>query len=315
MTRAHLIGLTLAAGIAASIPIRAQLPSRYSVPRTEHGHPDFQGVWATWFVTMLERPPGVASLIASPDQAKALVAGIRANVPSVVDPDFQIENVDQLARVKGELRTSIIVDPPDGRMPFTKAGLELSAAVDRRFEQDFDGPEARPLVERCLENLNYAPIRTVPVLLPRQIVQTRDHVLLMAEDAIGLRVIHLKGQPPPENIRSVEGYSAGRWEGDTLVVETTHLRAAFPARDVIGRPLVISPNTKITERFTRVSETELVYRYTVEDRDLYTRPWSGEFSMTRFDGGVFEYACHEGNYSLPNILRGGQIKAASQAGK
>jgi hypothetical protein len=137
----------------------------------------------------------------------------------------------------------------------------------------------------------------------------------MSEDAIGLRVIHLRPQAPPDAIRSVEGYSAGRSEGDTLVVETTHRRAGHPAREVIGRPLVISPNTKITERFTRVSDRELFYRFTIEDAALYTQPWSGEFSMTRFDGRVFEYACHEGNYSLPNSLRGGQAEAAKKAGK
>jgi hypothetical protein len=137
--------------------------------------------------------------------------------------------------------------------------------------------------------------------------------VIFSEDAVGLRVIHLRGEPPSDRIRSVGGYSAGRWEEETLVVRTTHLRADYPARTVIGRPLVISPRTTITERFTRVSPTELFYRFTVEDDQLYTRPWSGEFSMTRHDGAVYEYGCHEGNYSLPNSLRGGQAEASRRS--
>ena len=156
-------------------------------------------------------------------------------------------------------------------------------------------------------------MRAVPVLLPRQIVQTRDHVIISSEDSAGVRVIHLGGERPPDVMRSVGGYSVGRWENDTLVVETTHLRADDPARSGTSRPLLFSPRTRIIERFTRVSPTELFYRFTVEDDELYTRPWTGEFSMTRHDGPIYEYACHEGNYSLPNILRGGQAEAARLA--
>jgi hypothetical protein len=315
MIRAHLARLTLAAGIAASASVGAQQPARYTAPRTEHGHPDFQGFWATEFLTMLERPPFVQDLVVNPEQAKQIVATFRSGAPAVVDPDFQLHDIQELAKVKGDYRTSIIVDPVDGRMPFTQAGLDVAAAVERRANQEFDGPEQRPLAERCLENLGYAPMRSVPVFLPRQIVQTREYVAIMSEDAIGLRVIRLTGAAPAGSLPSVEGWSAGQWDGETLVVETTRLRAGHPAREVDGRPLVISPNTKITERFTRVSDRELFYRFTVEDAALYTQPWSGEFSMARFDGRVFEYACHEGNYSLPNILRGGQLEAAKKAGK
>jgi hypothetical protein len=157
-------------------------------------------------------------------------------------------------------------------------------------------------------------MRALPVLLPRQIVQTRDHVVIMSEDAVGLRLIHLNGAPRPASMRTVEGYSVGRWEGDSLVVQTTHLRTDDPARTVRGRPILLSGSSRITERFTRVSDTELFYRFTVEDAGLYTRPWSGEFSMTRHDGPTYEYGCHEGNYSLPNSLRGGQAEAARLAG-
>jgi hypothetical protein len=302
--------LALLASIATSPAAFAQQPQRYAVPRTEDGHPDFQGVWATKFVTMLERVPGVENLVVSPEQAQALALKIRSMLPAVIDPQVQLDDVRQLAMVKGEYRTSVIVEPPNGRLPYTKAGMDLAGRIGARDSQKFDNPEERPLSERCLENLGYAPIRTVPVFLPRQIVQTRDHVLLLSEDAVGLRIIHLAGQPRPDSLRSDEGYSVGRWEGDTLVVQTTHFRAEDPARTVAGRPILLTPRTKITERFTRASATELFYQFTVEDPELYTQPWTGEFSLTPHDGPLYEYACHEGNYSLPNTLRGGQAAAA-----
>jgi hypothetical protein len=230
-----------------------------------------------------------------------------AKLPAVIDPDVHLLNVNRLALVKGEYRTSIIVEPRDGRLPFTQAGRELAERMARRHNEEFDHPEQRPLAERCLENLVYPPIRTVPVFLPRQIIQTRDHVVIWAEDVPGVRIIHLGGEPPTPVLASLAGFSRGRWEGDTLVVETTHIRTDEPARSTVGpRPLLLTPRSKITERFTRVSASELFYRYTVEDNELYTQPWSGEFSMTRFDGPMFEYACHEGNYSLPNSLHGGK---------
>lgn len=312
MSYTRLTPVVLLACLSGTIPGFAQ-HRHYAVARTEHGHPDFQGVWTTAFLTMLERPPGVANLVASPEQAEGLVEAIRANAPAVVDPDFHLHDIRQLAMVKGQYRTSVIVDPEDGRLPFTKAGLDLAAWVEARDNHKFDNPEQRPLAERCLENLGYAPMRSVPVLLPRQIVQTRDHIVISSEDSAGVRIIHLGGQVPPEGLRTIGGYSIGRWENDTLVVETTHLRADDPARSVVGRPLVLTRRSKITERFTRVSPTELFYRFTVQDGELYTRPWSGEFSMTRHDGPTYEYACHEGNYSLPNILRGGQAEAARRA--
>ena len=305
--------LVLLAFAAASPAVLAQdHHHQYKVPRTEFDHPDFQGNWSTAFLTTLERPAGVETLVATPEQAEALVAGIRKMMPAVVDPDVQIHDLKHLALVKGEYRTSMIVDPPDGRIPFTQAGLELAARVKARDAQ-FDNPEERPLQERCLEGIGDAPIRTVPVVLPYQIVQTRDYVVIFSEGPAGLRTIPLNHQAPPAEIRSIAGYSAGHWEGDTLVVRTTNLRADNPARGVIGRALVISRATTIVERFTRVSDTELFYQFTVEDPDLYTQPWTGEFSLTRFDGQLFEYACHEGNYSLANILRGGRAEEARRA--
>jgi hypothetical protein len=303
----RLAPLVILACLSSTLPISAHDRDRYAVPRTEHGHPDFQGNWATSFLTPLERPDGASSLVVTPEQARILVAAIRARIPAVIDPDVQLHDIQQLTMVKGEYRSSVIVHPEDGRLPFTQKGLELAAQVEAR-NKTYDDPEQRPLAERCLENLGYAPMRALRVVLPRQIVQTREAVVISSEDSAGPRVIHLGGTPPPDALRGIEGYSIGRWDGDTLVVETTHFRADDPARGVAGRPLLLSRRSKVTERFTRVSPTELFYRFTVEDDELYTRPWTGEFSMTWFDQPIYEYACHENNYSLTNVLRGGRAQ-------
>jgi hypothetical protein len=301
------LSLVLLVYLTSTLPLSAGNGGRYTVPRTEHGHPDFQGIWATSFLTTLERPAGVANLVARPDEAVKIAAAVRAKMPAVIDPDVQLHDIRQLARVKGEYRTSIIVDPEDGRLPFTQKGIELAASIEAR-NNVYDDPEQRPLAERCLENLAYAPIRALRVTLPRQIIQTRDSIVISPEDSSGARVIHLGGHAPAEVLRSISGYSVGRWEGDTLAVETTNMRADDPARSVAGRPLLLSRRSKVTEWFTRVSPTELFYRFTVEDDELYTRSWSGEFSLTRFDQPIYEYACHENNYSLTNILRGGRAQ-------
>ena len=184
--------------------------------------------------------------------------------------------------------------------------------MEARNEKSFDDIEVRPLAERCLENMGYAPIRTVPVFLPRQIVQTRDSVVISSEDSAGVRVIHLGGPEPPASLTSVGGI--GRPLGERHPRGGDHPPARRrSARSHAGRPLLLSRRSRIVERFTRVSPTELFYRFTVEDDQLYTRPWTGEFSMARHDGPIYEDACHERNYSLPNILRGGQAEAARLA--
>ena len=153
-------------------------------------------------------------------------------------------------------------------------------------------------------------MRVLPIHFPRQIVQTRDHLVIQLEDAAGLRILRLAETVPANTQPSVEGYSLARWEGDVLVVNTSHLLAVDPMRENFGRPVLISPATQIEERFERVSDTELVYRYTVTDPELYTEPWSGEFSLEWHDGPIYEYACHEGNYSMSGILLGGRAEAA-----
>jgi hypothetical protein len=309
----RLICVALVSSTVLSASAVGQTDKPYAVPRTEDGHPDFQGGWATQFITTLERPTGVEHLVADPEQARALVETIRSQLPSLIDPDVTTwTNISQLALVKGEYRTSVIVEPADGRMPLTQAGVDLSARIAVRNAQEFDHPEQRPLFERCMQNYGAPPI--IAAVSFHQIVQTRDHVVIVTEGPVGVRIIHLGGQPPPDALRTVEGYSTGQWEGDTLVVQTTHLRGEDPARLAVPRPLLLSRHSRITERFTRVSETELFYQFTIDDGELYIHPWVGEFSFRWHDGPIYyEFACHEGNYSLPNILRGGQAAAARGA--
>jgi hypothetical protein len=309
----RLICVALVTSTALAAPAVGQTAKPYAVQRTADGHPDFQGVWGTLHLTLLERPQGVEHLVADPEQARAVVETIRRSLPSLIDPDFHIWNISQLALVKGEYRTSLIVEPADGRMPLTQAGVDLSARIRVRDAQEFDHPEQRPLLERCLKNYGAPPIITGGVFTPYQIVQNREHVVIVTEGPVGVRIIRLGGQPPADAMRTVEGYSTGQWEGDTLVVQTTHLRGADPAHFAVPRPLLLSRHSRITERFTRASQTELFYQFTVEDSELYTRPWAGEFSFQRHDGPIYEFSCHEGNYSLPNILRGGQAEAARRA--
>ena len=250
MTIMHLrLTFVALASLATSATGFAQPIEPYAVPRTAHGHPDFQGVWATEFLTTLERPSGVESLVANPEQAQALAATIWSQLPDVLDPQVHQDDTRQLAMVKGEYRTSVIVEPENGQLPFTQAGLDLAAWSLDRDTQLFDRPDQRPLVERCLESFGYPPMRTIPIFLPRQLFQTRDHVVIVTEDQVGLRIIRLEGEPPPDRLRSFGGHSTGHWEGDTLVVRTTHLRAEDPARFVIGRPLLLGRDSTITERF------------------------------------------------------------------
>ncbi len=148
----------------------------------------------------------------------------------------------------------------------------------------------------------------IPYYLNHDLVQTADYVAIVSEDSVPVRVIHLDGKTRPNAIRTYQGHSVGRWEGKTLVVETTHFRGDNLGRAHIGRPIVLSDDARVVERFTRVSDTELNYRYTVEDANYWTEPWRGEFSFALSDQLRYEYACHEGNHhGLIAALRGGRV--------
>lgn len=293
--------------------VMAQLDESYTAPRNEYGQPDLQGVWATEFVTLLERPDGVEGLIVSAEAMPLMVAAFQGNIPDNIDPDVSLQNIGTLAMVKGEYRSSILVSPEDGQLPLNDAGLEMVNWSAEREVTLFDHPEQRSRVERCLESWSFPPIRTLPVMFAHQFVQTPEHIMIGSEDSVSLRVIYMNDKKPPPAWASYQGQSLGHWEGDTLVVETANFLDDDPSRAVFGRPLVMSAGAKVMERFTRVSESELFYQFSVDDPTYYTEPWSGEFSFALDSGHTYEYSCHEGNYSTAGILRGGQMEMARLA--
>ncbi len=280
----------------------------YAPPRTPDGRPDFQGWWDTRFLTPVERPDGIKSTIVAPEQAKEVSDLLRANPPKVSDPDFDHYDLSNLAKVRGTFRSGLIVDPADGHIPFSKDGLAESGEIDRMLDTNYDGPETRDTSERCLVGLIAAPMRPIPISMPMQLVQTPDAVVFTLEDVEGVRVIPLKGDPQPDLIRTLDGHSAGRWEGDTLVVETTHFRPDSVFRTHIGRTIVLGRDSRVTERFTLASDDELVYQATITDAAFYTQSWTMEFSLIRTKDRPYEYACHEANYSLANMLKHGRVE-------
>ena len=301
----RIIATTLIACFVGSLSFAqsSDTDDTYRAPRTEDGHPDFQGVWSTRFHTSLERPEGLP-LVLLPEQAAGFAQAVAGSLEGNADPDIDRLGPPVLAAVNGESRSSVIVYPDNGVLPYNELGAQRSAHV--YFEGvGYDGPEQRPGVERCTEAWGSPPMRAFMYQLFHGIVQTTDTIAIVSEEVAALRVIHMDGKSRPDVIRGFEGYSVGHWEGDTLVVETTHFSDAHPERASTGRPMLISSEARVTERFTRTSETELNYQYSVDDPKYYTESWRGEFSFILEESDhIYEYACHEGNYSMVGALRG-----------
>jgi hypothetical protein len=270
---------------------------------------DLEGVWTSATYTDLQRPKELPRLVLTPAEAEAFEAPRRALnglLPSSDDVG-QAENefVDRgqgLARVKGEIRSSWIVDPPDGRIPWS------AWALARRLDvmppvQGLDNPEERTGPERCLASVNGGvPMVGAPDANLFQIVQPPGAVVIVSEKYHDARIIRFDdGRPRRPAPRSWLGESVGRWEGDTLVVDTAGFREGVTSR---GSLMFGTGETRVRERFTRLGPRELFYEFTMTDPVLFTRPWRAEMSFPAVKQQVFEYACHEGNYSLPGILAG-----------
>jgi hypothetical protein len=290
-----------------------------TIPRTPDGRPDFQGAWTTPWTTTLERDASFPALVASYEQgaklSNAYISRLHENDPLGAT---YIWDLDGPLRVNGELRSSLIIDPPDGRLPYTPEGRARRAAFSPFAGED--NIEQRALNERCLmAGSGYAPFLTIPASNLRQVVQTRDHVVFFTEAFGQLRLIPLDGRSGPAIPRG--GSSKGRWDGDTLVVETSRFPQTDRMRFAPLSTFAISPATRITERFKFQNSNEILYRFTVEDASLYTRPWTAESLLRRSSDRVFEFACHEANYGLANILLGARVaeeraaKAKEQKGK
>jgi hypothetical protein len=315
----------------------------WTVPRTPDGHPDLQGFWTNATFTPLERPDGVTKEFYSPEEAAdrekregARLAG-QAEAPATpgewlaagpgavprpgtvadVHYDFSQFGLDRsqsaLART---LRTALIVDPPDGKIPpLTSQGRQLAAARAKAREQlggRWDSAQSNELDDRCIIMGGGPPMLPQPYNSNYQIVQGADHVMVLVEMLHDARVIPLDSRPQvSRNIRQWMGSSRGRWEGETLVVETTNFtdKTAFRGS---------GEHLRVVERFTRIAEDTLLYRFTLDDPTTWTRPWTAEIPMQKTIGPIFEFACHEGNYGLYNSLSGARAeekKAAAEAAK
>jgi hypothetical protein len=345
---------------APAAPARADAPGR----RTADGHPDFQGVYDIATTTPLERPaeakgrPTLTNEEAaaaeaydrqheaqdaapiSGDRKAPAVGGERVATKTWLEQveqfagggtggynRFWLEQGRELVKVDGQTRSSILIDPPDGKMPPMKPEARQrnarlrAAAVDPSASEGatasgppgaFDGPESRPLAERCLLGFNST---AGPPSLPnyfynnlKQIVQTRDTVLILNEMVHDARVVRIGGKHVPPTIRSWMGDSIGWWEGDTLVVDTTNFT---------GKTQFNGSNDQlhVVERIRRTDANTLLYRFTIEDPSTWDRAWTGEYPWKATKDQVYEYACHEGNYAMGGMLRGARQKEAEDAAK
>ncbi|MEZ5936957.1 MAG: hypothetical protein R3C52_01905 [Hyphomonadaceae bacterium] len=275
----------------------APVASQADIPRTGDGHPDFQGVWASRWLTPVERPADATALVASPDEAQRLVRLIleRAANPAQMDPELAFPEGNSLAKVRGEYRTSLVVEPSDGKLPFRDAGRRAL----RAYISGADNPEQRMTTERCLGGTGWAPLQIRTASMLRRFVQTDDHVVIHSEAYSDLRIIPIGGAWQPDAIRPPTGDSIAHWEGDALVVDTRNFDEGMATHGIVT---VLSPDARITERFEYASPDELVYRYTVNDPAYYSEPWTAEYSFVRTRDEIYEFACHEGNYSLTHML-------------
>jgi hypothetical protein len=208
---------------------------------------------------------------------------------------------DRGTKVISSRRTSLIVDPSDGRIPVLTPEAQRRVQEARAWtaEHSTDGPEGRSLPERCiLWTTAGPPMLPGPYNNNFQIFETRDQVVILNEMIHDARVIPLDGSPHlASNVRLWMGDSRGHWEGHTLVVDTTNFSGKFSFRGS-------DENLHLTERFTRVSPDTLLYEFTVDDPTAFTRPWTAQIPVTKTKGPIFEYACHEGNYAMTDILAG-----------
>jgi hypothetical protein len=322
------IGLIVIFALAASADSRLSAQQRGaakpSIPRTPDGRPDLQGSWSFATVTPFERPGELGDkttlseaevqqieeqAAARNKQDEGRQRGTAADVSRAYN-DFWY---DRGTRVAGTRQTSIVIDPPDGRIPALTADAQarISArAAARKQRGPADGPEDRSLGERCILGFNAGP-PFVPSAYNNnvQIVQTRDHVVVTTEMVHDARIVPIDGRSHlPSSVRLWMGDSRGRWEGDTLVVETTNFSDKNLYRNA-------TPNLKLVERFSLTPEGLLLYEFSINDPATWTRPWTGRVPLEKLDGEIYEYACHEGNLGMEGILKGARADDRAAAGQ
>lgn len=312
---------------------------RWSVPRTEHGHPDLHGNWTNPFLTPLERPPGLGLQRAyTEEEANALVARALASDAqrqAPLDPDRSApvagarigqqadgnfeSTATELAFIDGEYRTSYIIDPPDGRLPYLTDAVNRDIFGIRRSQgfAGYDGPENLSPQDRCLgastplpllrvfaetESGNPAgdnPVRNI------QIVQNRDYVVILLEYFGLVRIIRLSDSHLPDQGAKWMGDSIAYYENDSLIVHSTHFRQEHSTQFLRS-----SDQFEVDEKFTRMSASEILFEFTVTDPKIYSQPFTAQLLLRKMspDQKLYEYACHEGNYSLPSIMRAARMQ-------
>jgi hypothetical protein len=285
---------------------KSETSTRSAIPRTADGKPDFQGNWTNATYTPVERPAEFKDReFFTADEAAAYARRANDRFLSQPDDDAHYDNSiwmsEKLPKGMTTLRTSIVVDPADGRIPpLNEEGRKRNAdrAAARRLVGQYDSAQARGLSERCIYWAHEGP-----PLMPTgynsnlQIFQAPGEFVVIPEMMPVARVVPLDGRPHIGSaIHNLRGDSRGWWEGDTMVIQTTNFtdRTAFRQS---------SEHLKVTERFTMTDADTIRYQFTVDDPHTWDRPWSGEYPMKRTNDGIYEYACHEGNYGMPNILR------------
>ena len=314
---ASLVGVVLLIAVAAESPLAGQ--KKWTPAHTPDGQPDLQGIWGFATITPLERPSELAGkqfftekeAVEYEKQFLTRNNRDRRDGPTEADVSRAYNDFwwDSGNKVVSTRRTSLITDPPDGKLPALTAAAQKRAAdrADARRLHPTDGPENRPLAERCLIWGTAGP----PILPSAynnniRIVQGAGYVAIFNEMIHDVRVVPLDGRPHlPQNIRLWMGDSRGHWEGNTLVVDTTNFtdKTNFRGAD---------ENMHLIERFTRASDDTLIYQFTVDNETAFTRSWSAEVPLTKSPAPMFEYACHEGNYSLLNVLAGARAEEKAE---
>ena len=325
-THAMTIWLAVAAiALAGAAPAAAQ--SNGDGPRTAWGDPDLTGVWDFRTLTPIERPDELGDkAVLTAEEAAAFEqqalqqwdadrrdgSDLEFGIGSDIERAYNDFWWDYGNSIDEDRRTSLIVDPPDGKIPWTPEGKARPGTFDGAFSGiPAAGPEDRALSERCILGFNSGPpVESSAYNNNLQMFQTPDTVVIFNEMIHDARIVPLDGRAHlDDGIRQWMGVSRGQWEGDTLVVETTNFLRETHFQGS-------SANLHLVERFTRVSEDRLLYEYTVSDPTTFTRPWTVQMPMKRSDANLYEYACHEGNYGMFNLLAGARAeeKEAAEAG-
>jgi hypothetical protein len=295
-----------------------------TVKRTADGQPDLTGIWSFATATPFERPEALKdkeflTAAEAADYAKKIVASRNKDTRDDKNSTNDVEAAyndfwwDQGDTMAGTRRTSLVIDPKDGRVPaMTPDGQRRVTASRSGWTGAPNGPEDRSLGERCLMGFNAGPPMAPSAYNNNvQIFQTSDHVALLNEMIHNTRIIALGNRPAPRpEMRQWAGESRAHWDKDTLVVVTTNFRPEGTGQVALRGA---SGDMRLTERFTREGADTLLYEFTVEDPGTWVKPWTVQIPMTRTDSPIYEYACHEGNYAMMNMLSGARAKEKDSA--